>query len=78
MNRSTTLLLIAVALLGYGIYAVSYVPGLLAPSAPALLIGFVLQAVCALAAAFGVWPESAVDWCRPGASWGEHCRNVAL
>jgi hypothetical protein len=56
MNRSTTLLLIAVALLGYGIYAASYVPGLLvAPPVPALLIGFVLQAVCALAAAFGVW-----------------------
>jgi hypothetical protein len=56
MNRSTTLIVIAVALLGYGVYAASYVPALLAgPSVPALLIGFVLQAVCAFAAAFGVW-----------------------
>lgn len=56
MNRSTTLLLIAVALAGYGVYAASYVPALLAaPVIPALLIGFVLQAVCGFAAAFGVW-----------------------
>ncbi len=56
MTRSTTLLLIAVALAGYGVYAASYVPAMLVgPAVPALLIGFVLQAVCALAAAFGVW-----------------------
>jgi len=56
MNRTTTLLLIAVALAGYGVYAASYVPGMLAGSpAPALLIGFILQAACALAAALGVW-----------------------
>ena len=56
MNRSTTLLVIAVALAGYGVYASSYVPALLVgPTVPALLIGFVLQAVCALAAALGVW-----------------------
>jgi hypothetical protein len=56
MNRSTALLLIAVALAGYGVYAASYVPAMLVgPSVPALLIGFVLQAVCALAAALGVW-----------------------
>jgi len=56
MNRSTALLLIAVALAGYGVYVVSYVPAMLVgPAVPALLIGFVLQAVCALAAAFGVW-----------------------
>jgi hypothetical protein len=56
MNRSTTLLLIAVALVGYGVYAASFVPAMLVgPAVPALLIGFVLQAVCALAAAFGVW-----------------------
>jgi len=56
MNRSTTLLVIAVALAGYGVYAASYVPALLVgPTVPALLIGFVLQAVCALAAALGVW-----------------------
>jgi hypothetical protein len=56
MNRSTTLLLIAVALAGYGVYAASHVPAMLVGSpVPALLIGFVLQAVCALAAALGVW-----------------------
>ena len=44
MNRPTTLLLIAVALAGYGVYAASFVP--------ALLIGFALQAACALWAAF--------------------------
>jgi hypothetical protein len=56
MNRSTQRLLIAVALAGYGIYAASYVPAMLVgTSVPALLIGFVLQAACALAAALGVW-----------------------
>ena len=56
MNRSTTLLLIAVALAGYGVYAASYaLPMLVGSPVPALLIGFVLQAVCALAAALGVW-----------------------
>ena len=56
MNRSTTLLVIAVALAGYGVYAASHVPAMLAgPPMLALLIGFVLQAVCALAAALGVW-----------------------
>ncbi len=56
MNRSTTLLLIAVALAGYGVYAASCVlPMLVGPPMPALLVAFVLQAVCALAAAFGVW-----------------------
>ncbi len=56
MNRSTALLLLAVALAAYGVYAASYVPAMLVgSSAPALLIGFVLQATCALAAAVGVW-----------------------
>ena len=56
MNRSITLILIAVALAGYGVYAASYVlPMLTGPAMPALLVAFVLQAVCALAAAFGVW-----------------------
>ncbi|MDO8834769.1 MAG: hypothetical protein Q7V01_04200 [Vicinamibacterales bacterium] len=58
MNRSTTLLLIAVALAGYGVYVARYVPAMLVgPAVPALLIGFVLQAVCAFAAAFGVWRD---------------------
>jgi hypothetical protein len=57
MNRATTLLLIAVALAGYGVYAASFVPPMLVgpPPIPVLLVGFVLQAVCAFAAAFGVW-----------------------
>ena len=56
MNRSATLLLIAVVLAGYGVYAASHVPGMLVgTSVPVLLIAFVLQAACALAAALGVW-----------------------
>jgi hypothetical protein len=56
MNRSTALLLIAVALAGYGVYIAAYVPAmLLGRPVPLLLIGFVLQVLCALAAAFGVW-----------------------
>jgi hypothetical protein len=55
-DRSTALLLIAVALAGYGLYISAYVPAmLLGHPVPLLLICFVLQAVCALAAAFGVW-----------------------
>lgn len=55
-DRSTGLSLIAVALAGYGVYIASYVIAmLLGRPVPLLLIGFVLQAVCALAAAFGVW-----------------------
>lgn len=50
------MLLIAVLLAGYGLYIAGYVPAmLLGPPVPLLLIGFVLQAVCAFAAAFGVW-----------------------
>jgi hypothetical protein len=56
MNRSTTLLVIAVGLAAYGIYAASFVPAMSAgPASPVLLIGFLLQAVSGLAAAFGVW-----------------------
>src|SRR5580700_10529346 len=55
MDRPTTRLLIAVALAVYGVYAASFLPALLVGSLPALLIGFFLQAGCALAAALGVW-----------------------
>jgi hypothetical protein len=56
MNRATQLLVIAVALAGYGVYAASFVPAmLLGLAAPVLLVAFVLQAACAFAAAFGVW-----------------------
>lgn len=55
-DRSTALLLIAVALAGYGVYIARYVLAmLLGQPAPLLLIGFFLQAVCAIAAAVGVW-----------------------
>lgn len=55
-DRSTALLLIAVVLAAYGVYIGTYVPAmLLARPVPLLLIGFVLQTVCALAAAVGVW-----------------------
>ncbi len=55
-DRSTALLLIAVALAGYGVYIAAYVPAmLLGQPMPLLLIGFVLQAACALAAAVCVW-----------------------
>src|SRR5262245_5026688 len=55
-DRSTALLLIAVALAGYGVYIAAYVPAMIiGPPVPLLLIGFVLQVVCALAAAIGVW-----------------------
>ena len=55
-DRSTALSLIAVALAGYGVYIATYVPSMVVGGpVPLLLIGFVVQAVCALAAAFGVW-----------------------
>jgi len=55
-DRSTALRLIAVALAGYGIYIAGYLPAmLLGRPVPLLLIGFVLQAVCAFVAAVGVW-----------------------
>ena len=55
-DRSSALLLIAVLLAAYGVYIAAYVPAMLiGRPGPLLLIGFVLQAVCALAAAVGVW-----------------------
>ena len=55
-DRSTTLLLIAGALAGYGVYRAAFVPAMLVGQpVPLLVIGFVLQAGCALAAAVGVW-----------------------
>ena len=56
-DRSTALLLIAVALAGYGVYIASYVPAMLFGQVPLLLIGFILQAVCAFAGAVGVWRD---------------------
>jgi hypothetical protein len=57
MDRSTTLLLIAIVLGVYGVYVASHVPAMLVGPVPALLIFFVLQTVCALAAAIGVWRD---------------------
>ena len=56
IDRPTALLLIAGALVGYAVYIGAHVPGMLiGPPLPLLLIGFVLQVVCAVAAAVGVW-----------------------
>lgn len=56
MNRSTALLLIAIALAVFGIYRALYVPGMLiGPPVPLLLVGFLLQAVFGIGAAVGVW-----------------------
>jgi hypothetical protein len=55
-DRATALLLIAVVLAAYGVYIAGYVLAMLVGQpVPLLLIGFVLQVVCALAAAVGVW-----------------------
>ena len=58
MERSTTLLLIAIALMAYGvyhaIYAITMLPG---PVSPLLLLAFALQAVLAILAAAGVWQQ---------------------
>jgi peptidoglycan/LPS O-acetylase OafA/YrhL len=56
MNRTTALVVIAVALGVYGLYAASSVPAMVVGArVPALLFAFVLQAACALAAAVGAW-----------------------
>jgi len=55
-DRPTARLLIAVALLGYGVYCTSLVFGMLFGAASLLLlVGFVCQALFAFVAAFGVW-----------------------
>ncbi len=59
-DRSTALRLIAGALAGYAVYIGAHMPGMLiGPPMPLLLIAFVLQAVCAVAAAVGVWRRQA-------------------
>ena len=66
LARSTTRALVAVALLGYGLYRALWVPGLMAgPPAPLLLVCFVLQALSAIAAGIGIllrapWATAAV------------------
>lgn len=56
MNRSTALLVIAIGLIGLGIYRALYVPGMLVdPQVPLLLVAFVAQAVFGIVAGVGVW-----------------------
>lgn len=56
MNRSTGLVLIAIAAIAYGVYRALYLPALLVgPADPLLLAGFVVQAVAGIAAGIGVW-----------------------
>lgn len=55
-DRSLARILIAVALLGYGLYVASLTLGmLLGRPSPLLLIAFALQTILALAAVFGIW-----------------------
>ena len=55
-DRTLALRLIAVILVAYGIYAASHVLAMLPGASSALLlVCLTLQAVCALAAAVGVW-----------------------
>ena len=56
VNRSAAPLLLGLVVGGYGIYTALYIPAMLvAPPAPLLLIGFLAQVACALAAAVGLW-----------------------
>lgn len=58
MERHTALLLIALALVAYGLYhalyAIAMLPG---PVSLLLFVGFALQAVFAILAAVGVWRQ---------------------
>ena len=61
MERRTGLLLIAIALGGYGVYRALYAIAMLpAPASLLLLLAFALEAVLAILAAVGVWRER--DW----------------
>ena len=56
MERHTALLLIAIALVAYGVYHAFYaITMLFAPASPLLLLAFALQAALAILAAVGVW-----------------------
>jgi hypothetical protein len=61
VERRTGSLLLALALVGYGVYRALYAIAMLpAPASPLLLFAFVLEAVLAILAALGVWRER--DW----------------
>jgi hypothetical protein len=56
VNRSTALLLIAIALVAVGIYRALYLPGMFVePQVPLLLVAFLLQSVFGIVAGVGVW-----------------------
>lgn len=56
MSRPTAVALIALVIAGYGVYTAVYLPGMLVgPPMPLLVIAFVAQVVCAIAAAAGLW-----------------------
>ena len=58
MERHTALLLLAIALLAYGVYHAFYaITMLVAPASPLLLLAFALQAALAILAAVGVWRQ---------------------
>jgi hypothetical protein len=56
VNREPARLVIAVALIAFGVYRALYLPGMLGgPSTPLLFVGFLLEAVFAIAAGIAVW-----------------------
>jgi peptidoglycan/LPS O-acetylase OafA/YrhL len=56
MNRNAATTVVAIALLGYGLYIGSYVPPLFVGNPPmSILVGFLIQMAAALAGAAGVW-----------------------
>ena len=58
VNRSVASPLLALVVGGYGVYTAVYIPAMLVgPPAPLLLIGFLAQVACALAAAVGLWTD---------------------
>jgi len=69
VNRSVTLLPIAITLGGHGVHRSLYVPAMLVgPPVPLLLVGVLLQAVFGIVAGICVWPG--VRWApRPSSCW---------
>ena len=58
MERSTALLMLAIALAAYGVYHALYAIAMLpVPASLLLLIGFALKAAFAILAAIGVWRD---------------------
>ena len=73
MSRSGIRAIVTVALAGYGLYVASYLPAMLpGPASPGLVALFAIQAVCAIAAAVGVWYR------RPWAAGAVIAAGVAI